>query len=89
MPESTVDREYTRSSEFREGARHDPRKSAVYGQSPHYRRARRRSPAVRMAASTSSFRRPAPRATAPIRSSCLPRAGRPVSSVRWGLRPAK
>ena len=32
---------------------------------------------------------PAPRATAPIRSSCSPPVGRPVSSVRCSLRPAK
>ena len=32
---------------------------------------------------------PGARATAPIRSNFLPLVGRPVSSVRWPLRPAK
>src|SRR6266478_2903789 len=40
-----------------------------------------------MAASTSSFHSRARRASAPIRSSCSPRVGQPVSRVRLGLRP--
>jgi hypothetical protein len=38
---------------------------------------------------TLSFRFLALLAQAPIQSNCSPLAGRPVSSVRWGLWPAK
>src|SRR5260370_37697564 len=40
-------------------------------------------PAVMMAAWMLSSRLPESREPAPIRSSCLPRGGLPVSSVRW------
>src|SRR5258708_1147483 len=43
------------------------------------------SPAVMMAVWMLSSRLPESQELAPIRSSCLPLVGRPVSLVRWGL----